>query len=110
MVRLLTAGLIATVLMAAAGRPHAALPPHHSYTVQIKALQFTPSTVTAHIGDTIIWKNADMLSHSATSPAKIFDSHEIKPGKSARWVVTKKGSLTYMCSFHPTMKGAIVVK
>jgi plastocyanin len=35
--------------------------------VAINKLKFDPSQVTAHVGDTIEWANADFIAHTATA-------------------------------------------
>ena len=35
--------------------------------VKIEKLAFMPSQVTAHVGDTIEWVNADFVAHTATA-------------------------------------------
>jgi plastocyanin len=90
------------------------LAPHHAYaathTIIIEGLKFIPDSLTLQKGDTVIWKNQDILSHTATSLAPAFDSKEIKPGKRWQWKARKKGSFSYDCSFHPTMKATLLVQ
>jgi plastocyanin len=87
-----------------------------THVIRIKAMGFEPASVTVAVGDTIIWRNADALSHTATSVPHgtdvkaRFDSREIKPGATVRWVVRGRGQLDYICSFHPVMRGVVMVK
>jgi len=80
-----------------------------TYTVEIKGFKFVPEKLEVNVGDTVIWKDEDIVPHTATS-AKVFDSKGIDPGKSWSYVATKKGTHLYICSFHPTMKGELDVK
>ena len=80
-----------------------------THTVIIDASSFKPARLTVAPGDTVIWRNADIIPHTATSPVGAFDSKEILPGKSWKHVVPKKGLFDYICSLHPTMKASLRV-
>ncbi len=80
------------------------------HTVTIDSTAFTPATVNAKVGDTVLWINKDMFPHTATSKAAKFDSGSLLTGKSWKFKVTTKGEFPYICTFHPTMKGTIRVK
>ena len=51
-----------------------------------------------------------VLIPNAKNADKSFDSGAIKQNKSWRYTVHKKGQLSYSCTFHPTMKGILIVK
>jgi hypothetical protein len=76
----------------------------------IDGTAFAPATVTVQQGDRVVWQNKDPFPHTATSPAGGFDSKSIAPGKSWTFVAARKGTFEYVCSFHPTMKGTLVVQ
>jgi plastocyanin len=80
-----------------------------TYTVEIKGFKFIPEKLEVNAGDTVIWKNEDIVPHTATAP-KGFDSKGIDPNKTWTYVATKKGAHLYICSYHPTMKGELDVK
>jgi plastocyanin len=81
-----------------------------THTVTIEGMQFTPSTVTARPGDTISWVNKDIVAHTATAAGAAFDSKVIPPGKSWKVTLKARGSVSYVCSYHPTMKGVVRVE
>ena len=82
-----------------------------THTVTIDATSFKPATLTVKPGDTVLWVNKDMVPHTATSKkAGVFDSNTLAPGKSWKHTFKGKGEFQYLCQFHPTMKGSIVVK
>ena len=54
--------------------------------------------------------NKDPYPHTATSTTGAFDSRNIAPEKSWRYVVRKTGEFRYLCAIHPSMKGVILVK
>lgn len=80
------------------------------HTVVIHNFAFQPAELTVNVGDTIVWKNTDMVSHTVTAADGNFDSDEIKPGKSWKLVAKKAGTFAYSCSPHPNMHGKLVVK
>jgi plastocyanin len=70
------------------------------------------STVAATVGDTIEFVNRDAAPHTATSAstpagAAAFDSGRLAQGQSFRIVVTHPGTWSFLCDFHPTMRGSI---
>ena len=91
----------------AAARPATAAKIHK---VRIDASRFEPASLTVAPGDTVIWTNADMFPHTATSTIGVFDSKEIKPGKAWKYVVPKKGLFEYACTLHPSMKASLRVQ
>ncbi|MBB3392738.1 plastocyanin [Rhizobium sp. BK275] len=73
--------------------------------VTIEKLEFKPAVVTARPGDTIVWRNEDVMDHTATSKGS-FDV-VIPSGKSGSMVVKGDGVVGYYCRYHPNMKGRI---
>lgn len=80
-----------------------------THTVRIAGMKFVPETVTVHRGDRIVWRNEDLVPHTATA-AGVFDSGVIAPGRSATEEVTHAGRISYECTLHPGMKGTVVVQ
>lgn len=76
--------------------------------IDIKDVAFAPAQVTVHPGDTLEWDNDDIVAHTATSEAAGFDV-EVLPGGKGSTVVTRRGTFTYICRYHPNMAGQIVV-
>ena len=81
-----------------------------THTVIMEAVAFQPPTITVNAGDTVMWTNKDAFPHTATAQDKSFDSGEIAAGKSWKLVAKQKGTFGYVCAYHPTMKGTLVVK
>jgi plastocyanin len=77
--------------------------------IQIKNLANVPAQITAHVGDTIEWRNADFLAHTATARNGAFDVMIPANGK-GRTVVKALGTVDYYCKFHPNMVGKVVVE
>ncbi len=80
-----------------------------THIVLISNMKFEPSALSVQAGDTVIWKNEDLVPHTATAKG-VFDSGTIDASGSYKIVVKKKGNFDYVCSFHPTMKAAIKVQ
>ena len=76
--------------------------------VSMRNMQFYPRTLKIKKGDVVEWKNDDLIPHTATSAS--FDSGSMNPGTSWRHTFTKAGQFAYVCTFHPTMTGVVVVK
>jgi plastocyanin len=99
--------LIATPTVAlAAAVALAASAPHE---VAIEGMQFKPASLNVTRGDTVTWNNKDMVPHTATAAGK-FDSGNIAPGKSFSRRMEQPGEFDYVCTYHPGMKGKVVVK
>lgn len=80
------------------------------HTVIIEGMRFHPGTVVVRRGERITWINRDLFPHTVTAAGGGFDSHAIGPGGSWTYVPTKPGEYDYRCTFHPTMKGKVVVR
>jgi plastocyanin len=105
--------LILAVLPLACGTPPAgekAPPPPRTHNVTMDASSFTPSTLTINVGDSVVWTNKDILDHSATSQAGGFDSGRMAAGATWTFTAKTKGQFPYLCTFHPTMTGELVVR
>jgi plastocyanin len=75
----------------------------------ISDYQFSPGTLTVHVGDTVTWTNAGPSEHSATANDHSFDTGLLKKGSSASHTFAQAETITYFCSIHPFMHGTIVV-
>jgi plastocyanin len=61
-------------------------------------------------GDTVVWTNEDVVPHTATAKGKGLDSGSIGAKQSWRYTASEKGTYAYDCTFHPNMKGTLVVR
>jgi len=89
--------------------------PAKTATVVIRGFKFEPATVTVRAGETVDWKNEDIVPHTATADAEvgdkpIFDSGTIDTGAVWRYVARKKGTYNYTCAYHPNMTGKLIVQ
>lgn len=77
-------------------------------TVNIVGLNFVPETLSAYIGDTIRWINADSRIHTTTSGANgvsngIWNSGNMAQNDSFRFVFNSLGNYPYFCIPHYAM-------
>jgi plastocyanin len=80
-----------------------------THTVRIAGMKFVPETLTVRRGDRIVWRNEDLVPHTATA-AGVFDSGVIAPGRTATRRASRAGRFPYVCTLHPGMKGTVVVQ
>ncbi|HEY0939749.1 MAG TPA: cupredoxin family copper-binding protein [Steroidobacter sp.] len=76
--------------------------------VTIQNMQFEPAELIVKRGSRVVWINKDLFPHTAT--AQEFDSGSIQAGASWSHVASRPGEHAYLCSFHPTMKGRLIVR
>jgi len=72
---------------------------------------YSPSTITVVIGvnNTVEWVNNDTAPHTVTATDHSFDSGNLNPGDTWTYTFTKPGTYTYACTYHPWMKGTVIV-
>jgi plastocyanin len=79
--------------------------------VTIQALKYSPETIEIRKGETLAWDNKDLTPHTVSSPnGGELNSGSIEPDASWSHTFTQPGEFPYFCTFHPEMKGTIVVK
>lgn len=61
------------------------------------------------VGTTVTVTNENGVSHTWSSVDDVFDSGALAPGDSFEFTFTEAGSFDYLCNFHPSMTGTIVV-
>ena len=82
----------------------------NTHIVEIRQFKFWPETMTVQQGDTIIWRNLDLVPHTATEQSREWDSGNLD--KDGEWslVVETAGRQDYFCAYHPSMKGTIIIE
>jgi plastocyanin len=80
--------------------------PAQTSTVLIKGFAFVPDHLIVSAGDMVVWKNEDIVPHTATGKG-VFDSQEIGAMKSWTYKTTHKGKFQYICTDHPTMRAEL---
>jgi plastocyanin len=81
-----------------------------SASVTITDFEFSPATVTVNEGDTVTWTNDGPSVHTATAEDGSFDTGSLRKGESGSATFTSAGTISYICSPHPFMKGKVVVQ
>jgi plastocyanin len=103
-----TGGTAAFMLVAAlAGTP--ALAGAKTHVVTVEGMAFAPAELTVQRGDKVVWRNKDLVPHTATAAGR-FDSRNIASEKSWTYVAKTPGRYDYVCTYHPGMKATLVVQ
>ncbi len=79
---------------------------HHE--ILMRGNSFSPRALTIALGDTVIWRNADIVKHNALR-AETFDTGELRAGQTFTWVPSDTGEYRYRCTIHQRMRGSITV-
>ena len=102
------------LLMLAAG---AYATPKHAHaqsaaasTIVMQNFDFHPMTLTVKAGTTVTWKNMDGEPHTVTSLDGLFRSGALDQDETFKFKFIKPGTYKYVCSIHPKMMAAIIVK
>ena len=80
-----------------------------THEVKVEGMKFAPASLTVKRGETVTWRNADVVPHTASAAGK-FDSGNIAPGQSISKKMDQRGEFDYVCSYHPGMKARLVVQ
>ena len=73
-------------------------------------MKFSPATITINTGETVVWKNNDDHNHSVIAEDDSFKSENLANGDTFSHTFDKAGKYPYSCSYHPRMKGEVIVK
>jgi plastocyanin len=87
--------------------------PTDAQQVVIYNYKFDPLTLTVPVGATVTWVNHDIAPHTATRRSfdeEPFDSGSLLATQIFRHQFRKPGTYDYLCTFHPGMRGLIVVQ
>jgi plastocyanin len=82
-----------------------------THTIEIQGMEFHPPVLRVARGDTVVWINRDIVPHTATSTGKNnkWDTGQLAPGATGRYVPRRAGTARYSCTLHPTMKGLLII-
>jgi plastocyanin len=73
-------------------------------------LSYSPNPAAARVGQRVIWRNADSMTHTATANGGSFDTGILDPGaSSAPITMGAPGAFPYLCTIHPGMVGTLTV-
>jgi len=81
-------------------------------SVTIRGFKYLPPAVKVKAGSKVTFVNDDTAQHTASSPGSGTDveTATIKKGERKTITLDKAGKFSYVCDFHPFMKGAIEVE
>lgn len=94
--------------------PTSGAPPAADLVITISGMagaqSFSPNPATMRVGQTVAWRNADSLTHTASSTGTGFDTGNVGAGASSTPVtMSAAGSFDYRCRIHPSMVGTLNV-
>ena len=101
--------LLAAITSIAATLTQSVAAQGQTHRVKMERVTFEPAGVRVRVGDTLEWDNSDFVAHTATSKEAGFDVN-VLPGREGSSVVKAAGTFSYLCQYHPNMKGQIVVE
>jgi plastocyanin len=81
-----------------------------AFAVEVKDFAFNPQELNVPAGTTVTWTNLDQVAHTATADKGEFNSDNLAPGQSYSFTFDTSGSYAYGCTYHPGMRGTIVVQ
>ena len=87
--------------------PRGARTPAALHVVVIRKIAFEPADLPAAVGDTIEWRNEDLVPHTVSAADSSWDSGDLKPDRQWRRVVDRAGTIAYGCRYHPTMRAVL---
>jgi plastocyanin len=78
--------------------------------VIVKNFTFSPMMLTVEAGTIVSWKNLDGAPHTVVSADGTFRSHTLEQNGTFAFKFEKPGTYRYICSLHPRMMAAIIVR
>jgi len=75
------------------------------------AQSYSPNPATVRVGQTVAWRNADVITHTATQDGGSFQTGNVAAGAmSTPIMMSSAGTFTYHCAIHPGMVGTLTVQ
>ncbi len=78
--------------------------------VAIEAFSFAPDMFIVPVGTAVTWYNNDSAPHSVTTREPLFDSDRLSKYETFSYSFNQSGTFEYYCTFHPYMKGKVIVE
>ncbi|MEK6845908.1 MAG: cupredoxin domain-containing protein [Nanoarchaeota archaeon] len=79
-----------------------------THNVIVESFKFAPVDLEVKVGDMVEWVNKDSTAHTITLDNGLLDE-KLPSGGTASYTFKEKGTFTYYCALHPSMKGTVVV-
>ena len=82
-----------------------------THVVHIRGMLFSPAKLAVAAGDAVTWVNEDVFLHAVKSndAARPWQSPDLPPQASWSRKFSDADQFPYLCPYHPTMAGEIVV-
>ncbi len=84
------------------------LPDGAGTNIEIRNFAYSPQELTIKEGDTVTWINVDSVAHTVSG--NLFESGNLDKGDSYSHTFGTAGTYDYICSYHPRMRGRIIVE
>jgi plastocyanin len=81
-----------------------------AHVVVGRGVAWDPKELEVQSGDTVEWRNADIVPHNVRADRRAFTSKDLPPGASFKWRARKRGTYPYRCTLHPEMIGTVRVR
>lgn len=78
---------------------------HH---VAVVDYAFRPASISARVGDSVVWTNQGRAPHTATA-AGAFDTGVFRAGEQRTTTLRTPGTFAFACTIHPEMTGVLTV-
>jgi plastocyanin len=107
--RLLTLPLVTLVLLSGWGSSGTHRIAKHQ-VIEMSTAGFHPQELEVAVGDTVVWVNHDLVPHTSTAADSSWDTGAVNPDQEGRFVPKHPGTFVYSCTFHPVMRGKLIVR
>jgi plastocyanin len=82
----------------------------NAVTITMKDTKFVPETANVKAGQQVCWVNEDAIQHDAVAESGAdFKSELFNKGETFTTKVDQPGTVKYVCTVHPGMKGELKV-
>jgi len=81
-----------------------------THNIAIQNFSFVQPTITVKRGDTIVWTNKDSAPHTVTGSNGGPTSETLQTNGTYSFTFKNIGTFNYICAFHPSMKGVVIVQ
>ena len=105
LMKLIVAAFVATITLFPVSSSFAA--EAKRVVITIERFKYVPRNPVLKIGDTVVWRNKDIVPHTATAKDGSWDSDTIRAGGEWQTVVTAAMLSAYYCRHHPSMTASL---
>lgn len=74
-------------------------------------MKFHPAVLRVAPGDTVVWRNLDIVPHTATAKSRPdWTTGVLAREQSGTHIPTRRGTSEYFCELHPGMGGTLIIQ